>query len=86
MPADVKAERGWICFKLEGPFPFLQTGVLTSFIDPLADRRVPVFAVSTYDTDYVLVKQELAGEALAALQQAGHELWPKDESWRKLIE
>ena len=46
----------------------------------------PIFAISTFDTDYVLVKDEFAGVALEALQEAGHELWPRDESWRKLIE
>ena len=42
----------------EGPFPFSLTGVLASFIDPLAMNGVPIFAISTFDTDYVLVKEE----------------------------
>ncbi len=83
---NVKAERGWMCFKLEGPFPFEQTGVLASFIDPLAAQGVPIFAISTYDTDYVLVQESYAGVTLAALREAGHELWPPDDSWQKLIE
>ncbi len=86
VPAGVKADKGWICFKLEGPFPFSQTGVLSSFIGPLAESGVPIFAISTFDTDYVMVKDEFAGATLEALQEAGHELWPRDESWRKLIE
>jgi uncharacterized protein len=68
------AEKGWVCFKLEGPFAFSETGVLASFIDPLAKRQVPVFAVSSYDTEYVFVQQECAGTALGALKDAGHEL------------
>jgi uncharacterized protein len=83
---NVKVEHGWICFKLEGPFPFAQTGVLASFIDPLAERGVPIFAISTYDTDYVLVQESYSGLAQGALRDAGHELWPPDDSWRKLIE
>ena len=76
VPEGVKAEKGWICFELGGPFPFSQTGVLESFIDPLAERGVPIFAISTFDTDYVLVKDEFIGAALGALQGAGHELLP----------
>lgn len=67
----------WVCFKLEGPFDFLQTGILASFIDPLAESGVPIFAISTYDTDYVLVREGFAGAALGALQNAGHELVSK---------
>ena len=73
-PAAAKAERGWSCFKLIGPFPFSQTGVLASFIGPLAENGISVFAVSTFDTDYVLVKAEHAGHSMAVLRAAGHEL------------
>ena len=69
-----------MCLKLEGPFPFSQTGVLLSFIEPLSNNGIPIFAISTYDTDYVLLQQEFAGPALNALQTAGHELCPRDES------
>ena len=86
VPPGVKAEHGWICFKLEGPFPFAQTGVLASFIDPLAEQGVPIFAISTFDTDYVLVQESYAGVTLATLREAGHELWSPDDSWKKLIE
>jgi hypothetical protein len=86
LPPDVHSSHRWICLKLEGPFPFSLTGVLLSFIQPLSGNGIPIFAIATYDTDYVLVQEEFAGATLDALQKAGHELWPKDESWRKLIE
>jgi uncharacterized protein len=86
LPPEIHSTHRWICWKLEGPFPFSMTGVLLAFIEPLSSTGVPIFAISTYDTDYVLVQEEFAGAALNALQQAGHELWPPDESWRKLIE
>src|SRR5580698_850286 len=76
----------WMCLKLEGPFPFSQTGILLSFIEPLSNNGIPIFAISTYDTDYVLVQEEFAGVTHQALAAAGHELWSRDESWRKLIE
>jgi uncharacterized protein len=86
IPKDVDPGPRWICFRLEGPFPFSQTGVLLSFIEPLSDNEVPIFAISTYDTDYVLVQEEFVGAALDALQAAGHELWPRDKSQRRGIE
>jgi hypothetical protein len=71
---DVKCETGWVALKLEGPFPFSQTGILASFLHPLAEGHIPVFAVSTFDTDYVLIKQENLEAALHALADAGHQL------------
>ncbi len=72
VPEEVAAERGWIAVKLEGPFPFSMTGVLAFFVQPLAESRIPVFAFSTYDTDYVLLKLENVEQAEAALNAAGH--------------
>jgi hypothetical protein len=85
LPANVPSPHQWQCLKLEGPFPFSLTGVLLSFIEPLSSSGVPIFAISTYDTDYVLIQDEYVGMALTALRQAGHELWPADESRQKLI-
>ena len=58
--------------KLEGPFPFSQTGVLSSFISPLSASAIPIFAISTYDTDYVLIKETFLGSALGVLEAADH--------------
>lgn len=74
LPPGVHSQHYWMCFKLEGPFAFSEVGILASFIDPLAEKGIPIFAVSTYDTDYVLVSEEYAGITLAALKDAGHEL------------
>ena len=71
--ADGLVERGWIALKLEGPFPFSMTGVLASFLQPLADAQIPIFAISTFDTDYVLIKRENLARAVSALGAAGHE-------------
>jgi uncharacterized protein len=70
----VLVERGWAALRLEGPFPFAMTGVLSSFIEPLAQAGIPIFAISTYDTDYVLIKQQNVEPALTALGMAGHEM------------
>jgi hypothetical protein len=73
-PGNAKCDASWVCFKLEGPFPFALTGILASFIDPLAAAGVPIFAMATFDTDYILVKQEHAVHALETLLSAGHEI------------
>jgi hypothetical protein len=73
-PPETKCEMPWACFKLEGPFQFSLTGVLVSFLEPLADAAIPIFAISTFDTDYVLVKEEDAVRAEKTLQAAGHQL------------
>jgi uncharacterized protein len=76
VPEEHKPKTPWVCLKLEGPFSFSEVGILASFIGPLAEKRVPIFAISTFDTDYVLVGEDYAGVALQALRDAGHELLP----------
>ena len=51
-------ERPWRAFALEGPIPFSETGVIASLAGPLAEAGIPVFVISTYDTDLLLVKSE----------------------------
>lgn len=72
LPSHIESSIRWICLKLEGPFPFSQTGVLLSFIQPLSSNGIPIFAISTYDTDYVLIQEEFAQAAVELLQKAGH--------------
>lgn len=72
VPADVRSEKDWVALKMEGPFPFAMTGVLASFIGPLAVAGVSIFSVSTFDTDYVLVKRAQLEVAIQALAAAGH--------------
>jgi hypothetical protein len=74
VPAGARAERGWVTIKLHGPFAFSQVGVLASFAVPLAQVGVSLFALSTFDTDYILVKASQLRPALAALEGAGHTL------------
>ncbi len=72
MSAAATVECGWVALKLEGPFPFSMTGVLASFVQPLAEAQIPIFAISTFDTDYVLIKREDLECAIGALGGAGH--------------
>lgn len=72
--AEFQLERGWVLLKLHGPFPLDAIGVLASIARPLAEAAISLFAVSTFDTDYVLVKRIHAKQAIAALTLAGHKL------------
>jgi uncharacterized protein len=67
-----KAERGWRCLAVEGPLDFSLTGIMASLATPLAEARISLFAVSTYDTDYVLVREENLKRAIEALRGIGH--------------
>lgn len=72
VPDGVAVERGWRALRLQGPFAFDLTGVLAGVLVPLASAEVPIFALSTYDTDWVLVPKAHLDEAVAALRAAGH--------------
>jgi uncharacterized protein len=74
LPPDVRSSHRWICMKLEGPFAFSLTGVLLSFIEPLSDNAIPIFAISTFDTDYVLVQEESSATAIERLKRGGHQM------------
>ena len=74
LPAGITCEDGWRAIKLEGPFGFELTGVLASVAAPLARCEVGILAIATYDTDYVLVKEEQLDPAIAALRERGHEV------------
>lgn len=69
---DVVADRGWRCLKLAGPFPLDQTGVAAAFTRVLADAGIALFVISTYDTDYVLVRDAALEHASAALRASGY--------------
>jgi hypothetical protein len=76
VPDDVRVESGWAILRLEGPFAFQQVGILASFAAPLAAASISLFAISTFDTDYILVKSADLPAACEALTAAGHELRP----------
>lgn len=67
----MKIESGWRCVKLEGPIPFEWTGILSKLVKPLADAEISCFALSTYDTDYVLVREAKVQEAIDVWKKSG---------------
>jgi hypothetical protein len=72
IPSGVPAERGWRCLKVEGPLDFSATGILASLTEPLARGGVPVFATSTFDTDYLMLPERDFDRAVPILEGAGH--------------
>ena len=72
IPSGVPADGGWCALKVEGPLPLSAVGVLHSITGPLARAGISIFAVSTHDTDYLLVKAEAMERAVQALSAAGH--------------
>jgi hypothetical protein len=74
VPAEVSCERGYRALRVRGPLPLDLVGILVSIADPLAAAGLGIFAISTYDTDYVLVKGRDVDAAVKALEQAGHQV------------
>lgn len=74
VPSHAKAERGWRAMHVEGTLDFSLTGILAALTAPLAEAGIPVYALSTYDTDYILVREEHLPRAIEALRGAGHTL------------
>ena len=70
-PRGARVEDGWRALKLEGPIPFAEIGVLSALSGSLAGAGLSLFAISTFDTDYLLVKEGDLAAAVAALQKAG---------------
>lgn len=72
VPSGVQAERGFAAVRVVGTLPFSATGVLASMAVPLADGGVSIFAISTFDTDYLLVRESSLDTAVQLLREAGH--------------
>jgi hypothetical protein len=74
VPPDVRREPGWRCLRVAGTLDFGVIGVLASLTTALAAARISAFAVSTFDTDYLLVKEYDLDRACAAFREQGHAL------------
>ena len=70
----INREDGWTAFRVEGSLEFSHVGILADLSHCLADAGISIFAVSTYDTDYILVKKDNWDKAKSALLNAGYEI------------
>jgi len=71
-PPGSRSEPGWKCLKVEGPLDFGLTGILSGISGVLAGNEISIFAVSTFDTDYILLKKHSLSLAIKALKNAGY--------------
>jgi hypothetical protein len=72
VPTDASAERGWCALELAGPLDFSLTGVVAALVTPLADAAVPILVLSTFETDYLFVRERDLERSVDALADAGH--------------
>jgi hypothetical protein len=72
VPDGVQCARGWRCLAVAGKLDFELVGVLASLVVPLAEAGISVFVISTFDTDYLLVRARDLERGLAVLQAHGH--------------
>jgi uncharacterized protein len=81
VPPGVQAELGWRALAVRGPLPFHLVGILASLAAPLAEAGVAIFAISTHDTDWLLVGRDRLSDACAALEVAGHRVHGSAARW-----
>jgi len=74
IPDDIKCEKDWRILKVQGPLDFSLIGILASISRVLAQKGISIFAVSTYDTDYILVKNRDIDNAIKSLVNEGYEV------------
>jgi hypothetical protein len=74
VPVGVQSQSGWRVFKVHGPFVLTEIGVLSALATPLAEAKLSLFAISTFDTDYLFVASETLSAAVVALERAGHKI------------
>ncbi len=72
VPAEVYHEQPWRAIKVQGPLDFSLTGILASLANPLAASGISIFAISTFDTDYLLVRERDTGTTQTVLERAGN--------------
>ncbi len=72
LPKDAECrEDGWVCFRVKEQMDFSLVGILAKISACLAEKQISIFAISTFDTDYIFIKEEKASLAQGALAEAG---------------
>ncbi|WP_238883609.1 ACT domain-containing protein [Clostridium sp. YIM B02551] len=74
IPEGIECEKQWRALKVQGPLDFSLIGILSTISSALAQHKISIFAISTYDTDYILVKDDKRNEAVQALKAIGCEI------------
>ncbi|MDP8958084.1 MAG: ACT domain-containing protein [Actinomycetota bacterium] len=79
MPEGVAMEPGWRRLEVQGPLPFTAVGVLADLAAALSQAEIPIFTISTYETDHLLMKEDHLDLAVRALGSAGHRIAPEGQ-------
>ncbi len=80
VPKGIVCNQGWSCLKIKGPLDLSSTGIISSIAKTLVQEGISLFSISTYDTDYVMVKEKDLEKAIFALTEAGQRIeWEQNE-------
>ena len=80
VPRGIICNQGWSCLKVKGPLDLSLTGIISSIAATLEKENISLFSISTYDTDYILVKEKDLEKAILALTEAGQKIeWDRNE-------
>jgi hypothetical protein len=80
IPKGVLCNQGWSCLKIKGPLDLYSTGIISSIAKTLEKESITLFLISTYDTDYVMVKEKDLEKAVFALTETGQRIeWEQNE-------
>ena len=71
---DIKCEKDWRVLKIEGPLDFSLIGILSKISTLMANNDISIFAISTYDTDYILIKEESINRAIEVLEKSNYSI------------
>jgi uncharacterized protein len=80
VPRKARKEGPFTAFAVQGPLDFSLTGVLSALLTPLAADEIPVFTISTFDTDWILVPADRADQTAESWRRSGHEVHPATQS------
>jgi len=80
IPSEIICEKDWKCLKVEGPLDFSLIGILARISNLLAEETISIFVISTYDTDYILVKEDDVRAAIEKLSENGYEISNDNEN------
>lgn len=74
IPEGIQCEKSWKVFKIEGPLDFSLIGILSAISSLMAEKGISIFAISTYDTDYILIKDKDLNKAIEVLSNDKYEI------------
>jgi len=78
LPAGVTCNKSWRCLRIGGVLDFSETGILSSLTGALAGEGIPMYALSTYSTDLILIKEEDLSRAVLVLARCGHRVFSEN--------